>query len=171
MGILAKIFGAVSREEMNGIRINLKEPLWEVEGKTDFSKVFSGLADLLPANSILYFEGGSPPKDILNFLSENSGPEKIHVAYGTIWPRPQTFHVLASAQNLQKLADLMCSRVYPELAIHFHVYCEDKILLQWYDAFTQPMLLSNKFSSETIEKVSNSVGMKPHLYQPKTKTK
>ncbi len=169
MGILAKIFGAVSREEMDGISLSLSEPFWELDGETDFPRLFTGLVALLPENSILYFEGGSPTEKLQDFLRNKSVPERARVAYGTIWPRPKTFHVPASAENLRKLAELMTSRAYPELAVHFHVYREGKVILEWHDAFTQPMLVSSEFSAEAVQQFCSLVGMKPCLKEAEPK--
>jgi hypothetical protein len=57
MGLLARIFGAVSREEMRGIRLDLTRPFWEVSGETDFAALFAALPDLLPSECVFYFEG------------------------------------------------------------------------------------------------------------------
>ncbi len=66
MRLLAKIFGAVSREEMSGIRLDRTRPFWELSGKSDFPSILTALPNLLPVECILYFEGGSP-----------SGEEKV----------------------------------------------------------------------------------------------
>lgn len=46
----------------------------------------------------------------------------------------------------------------PELAIHFHVYQGDAVLLQWYDAFADPMWLSRLFSEVHIESLADRMG-------------
>lgn len=151
MGLLAKIFGAVPREEMSGIRLDMTRPFWEVSGKTDFPSLMGALPDLLPGECTLYFEGGSPSGQLLDFLKEHGVPERAHVAYGTIWPRPRVFHLPASPQTMSRLANLTSSCTYPELAVHFHVYRDQAVLLEWHDAFTQPMLLSGELPEQKIK--------------------
>jgi len=164
MGILSRIFGVSSKEELNGIRLNQNECYWEIFGETSFSCLFQALVDLLPNESILYFEGGSPSGKLLEFINNNSIPEQIHIAVGTIWPKPKCYHVPASGQNLSKLKEISNSIADPELAVHFHVYKEEEILLEWHDAFSNPMLLSGKFNEEKIKQFSDKLGMK---YKPK----
>src|SRR6476620_3273630 len=115
MGRLARIFGAVSREEMNGIQLNMRLPFWELSGKTDFPSIFLALPDLLPEDCTLYFEGGSPSGKLLDSLQQRRIAERTHVAYGTIWPRPAVFHIAASLDNMMRLAELASSCAYPEL--------------------------------------------------------
>jgi len=166
MGIIAKILGAVPRDEQNGISLNLNEPFWELAGETTFPCLLSELPPLLPPDSILYFEGDSPPENLQVFLAKASIPEVSHIAFGTIWPRPQTYHVPASIENLSQLAKIMETKSYPELAIHFHIYVAGKVLLEWHDAFTQPMLLCNSLTEEAVQKFSQVIGMKAKLVKP-----
>jgi hypothetical protein len=50
-------------------------------------------------------------------------------------------------------------RAYPELAIHFHIYQGPHVLLEWHDAFTQPMLLSGEFNEEQIRGFCEKTGL------------
>jgi hypothetical protein len=54
MGIFSKLFHATPKEELNGIKLNIDEPFWEVEGETDFSSLLNALKDLVDEDSILY---------------------------------------------------------------------------------------------------------------------
>jgi len=159
MGLLAKVFGAVSREEMRGIHLDMTRPFWEMSGKTDFPSLLTALPGLLSEESILYFEGGSPRGELQGFLQAQAVPERAHVAYGTIWPKPRVFHVPATPETMNRLADLTRSCAYPELAIHFHVYRDRSVLLEWHDAFTQPMLLSGEFPEERVRAFAERLRM------------
>jgi len=159
MGLFAKIFRIVPRDEMNGIHLNLAIPFWEVSGNTDFPHLFSALSDLLPPDCILYFEDGSPSGQLAQFLHEHGVPERTHVAYGTIWPRPAVYHVPATPESISRLSELMSSNAYPELAIHFHVYRAQTVLLEWHDAFDQPMLLSAEFLEPQVTAFTENLKM------------
>ncbi|MBI4685314.1 MAG: hypothetical protein HY755_08950 [Nitrospirae bacterium] len=160
MGILGKLFRVTPKEELNGIKIDLNEPFWELEGKTDFTYLLRALPEILPENSILYFEGGSPSGPLLDFLNTQSIPEQTHVAVGTLWPRPDYYHVPATKQNITTLADITERIAEPELAIHFHVYSSGEIILEWHDAFTQPMLLTGKLTRDKVQAFSDKLRMK-----------
>jgi hypothetical protein len=162
MGLFAKLVGAVSKSELDGIRLDTNKPHWEVSGLTNFPALLRRLSNYLPSGSILYFEGGSPVGSLAAFLRQNSVPERAHVAYSTAWPRPKTFHLVATKTLLDRLADEMENRNPLELATQFHIYQDQTVIFQWHEAFSQrnviqwqgafsqPMLLSGQFSEHEI---------------------
>ena len=77
---------------------------------------------------------------------------------GTIWPRPKVFHVPATATALTELAKIMGHHAEPELAVHFHVYRNESVLLEWHDAFSQPMLMSGAIPEEKIKVLADKIG-------------
>ena len=134
-------------------------PFWEVDGKTTFAALLQALVDFLPKDCILYFEGGSPDQQILDFFNAHAIPEQTHVAIGTLWPRPVYYHVPATSQNLLKLTTLAECHAEPELAIHFHAYQEGKVLLEWHDAFSQHMLLSGTIPENEVKSFADTLNM------------
>ena len=80
MGWLAKLFGATPKEELKGITLDLSQPFWELEGKTDFPHLLRALTGIVTNDSVLYFEDGSPNKKLLEFFNANAIPERAHVA-------------------------------------------------------------------------------------------
>lgn len=163
---LAKILRVVPRDEMDGICLDTSRPHWELSGASDFPALFAALPDLLPEGSMLYFEGGSPSGELREFLRVHSVPEPVHVAYGTIWPRPRVFHIPANEQTLMQLAELTESCASPELAIHFHVYRGQTVLLEWHDAFAQPMLLAGELPEEQVRAFAVKLLMEPQKRTP-----
>ena len=162
MGWLAKLLGVSSKEDSSGLR--LAEPRWEVDGPADFPQLFQALRGWLPEGAILYFEGGSPDPQIEDFMVTHSIPECVHIALGTIWPKPRVFHVPATAETLSELAKIMGSHAEPELAIHFHAYRGDSVLLEWHDAFSDPMLLSGAFSEDQVKALADRFGTRYRGY-------
>ena len=51
MGLLAKLFGAVSWAEMDGIRLDTNRPFWELSGRTNFPSLLEALVPLLPRDA------------------------------------------------------------------------------------------------------------------------
>lgn len=164
MGWIAKLLGATPREELSGIRLDLNSPFWELEGQTDFPRLLRALVDLLPEGCALYFEGGSSAQPLVDFFHAHEIPAQCPVAVAILWPRPTRRHVWATSQNLSALATLAEVHKSYELAVHFHVYRDREVLLQWHDAFTEPMLLSNALSEEAIRKFAGTLGMTPELH-------
>jgi hypothetical protein len=160
MNWIAKLFKAVPKEEMKGIHLDTTNPFWEVEGPKDFVELFNALSVWMPTDAILYFEGGSPDEEIEDFMTNNSIPEVSHLAMGTIWPRPKVFHLPATDQILQGLSIIMEHHVEPELAVHFHVYHKDEVLLEWHDAFSQPLLMRGSIPEEKVKAFADKIAKK-----------
>ena len=58
------------------------------------------------------------------------------------------------------LSEIAKSCAEPEIAIHFHVYREGKVLLQWHDAFSEPIALSGEFPEEKVKAFAEALSMK-----------
>ncbi len=159
MGWLGKLFNTTPKEELDGIRMDTAHPFWEVEGKTTFAALLRALDHFLPDGSVLYFEGGSPDRKLLDFFNAHAIPEQTHVAVAILWPRPAWYHVPATSQNLSELAILAESHHESELAVHFHAYREDCVLLEWHDAFWQPMLLDGNMPEDQVRSFAEALGM------------
>jgi hypothetical protein len=159
MGWLAKLLGATPKEELQGIRLDTSQRFWELDGRTDFSHLLRALGGLLPKGSILYFEGGSSVKPLVDFFHAHEIPEQSRVAVAILWPRPTCYHILATPENLQELAELAERHAAPELAVHFHVYRNAEVLLEWHDAFDQPMLLSGTLPSGKVRAFAETLHM------------
>jgi hypothetical protein len=144
---------------MEDIRLDTSRPFWELSGQTDFPSLVTALALLLPKGCVLYFEDGSPTGELAQFLRACAIPKGVHIAHGTIWPRPSVVHVPATSETLTRLAELMRSRVSPELAVHFHVYRDQTVLLEWYDAFDQPIRLTGMFPEDQVRLFAERLGM------------
>ena len=57
---------------------------------------------------------------------------------------------LLTPENINELAHIMERHATPEGTVHLHVYKDNKILLQWYDAFFDPMFISEVIDEEKI---------------------
>ena len=66
----------------------------------------------------------------------------------------------ATSENLLELADISEHCAEPEVAIHFHVYKDDQVLLQWYDAFADPIYVSKEISEDRIKAFCEKLELK-----------
>lgn len=148
MGFFATILGAVSAEEMGGI--HLEGPVrWEVAETKDMSAFLRALPHLLGEDSVLYLEDVNGP-DVSAFLQRKPAKATCKVALGTIWPRPNYFHLDITEVSMQELAKLAEGRATPEVCIHLHAYKAGRVLLEWHDAFDQPMWISDEIPEEKV---------------------
>lgn len=159
MRSLADRLGWVPAEERRGIHIDTERPTWEVDSSETFEQLFRALDGWLPGGCTLYFEGGSPSPEIEAFMAAHAVPERAHLAMGTIWPRPLIFHVPASREMFERLTRLADHHAAPELAVHFHVYRGDEVLLEAYDLFAQEMWLPGSLSDDRVEDLAKRLGV------------
>jgi hypothetical protein len=143
---------------MNEVQIDTTDH-WELPGPTTFVEFLTALADWLPEDAILYFENDSPDDDLKAFLDAHAVPEKCPIVPGTLWPSPRTWHIPATAEVLRELSSLMEHHAEPELATHVHAYRDGEILLQWYDAFAHPLLLSGTVSGDRVRALAAAWGV------------
>ena len=160
MGWLGRLFGAVPKEEMEGIRLeHSSSPYWEVDGPKTFEETFNALENLGLRKTLFYILRGV--LRTLRSMISSPGTQfpKYHTfAMGTIWPRPKVFHIPATATALTELARIMNHHAEPELAVHFHIYRNETVLLEWHDAFSQPMLMSGAIPEEKIKVFADKIG-------------
>ena len=64
----------------------------------------------------------------------------------------------ATPEALTALARIMRNHAEPELAVHFHVYRDDVVLIEWHDAFCQPMLVSGDIPEERVKALAGRLG-------------
>ncbi len=161
MGFIAKILKHVFKNKPIDNPFDLwGKDCWEVSGPKDFPGLFRGLIGFLPEGSIMRFESGYPSGELATFFASHSIPEIIPIPKGTIWPKSEVFDVPATNENLLKLSKLTEDYAQAEVAIHFHVYTERGVLIDWYDAFSDPMFISKQFSEEEVRAFSDRVSMK-----------
>ena len=167
MNWLSKLYNSVPAEKRKGIHLNHNNPQWKIENpkRRCFSELFRALTYLVPPDSIAYFEDGSPGGALKTFFDERSVHEVSHVEMGTISLETPVLHVPASSENLLELAEIAEHYAEPEVAIHFHVYKDDEMLLEWYDAFANPIFVSKELPENKIKEFCNrlSVGYETYM--------
>jgi hypothetical protein len=153
----------MNKQEDNPFDLWGKE-CWEVSGVKDYSSMFFGLIGLLPEASAMRLEGSSDG-ELVAFLKNHSIPERFPIPKGTIWPKQEIYNVPATPEILNKLSDLVKDVPGAEVAIHFHVYDAVGVLIDWYDAFEDPICISKRLSKVDINVFCERVGAeyKEHL--------
>ena len=158
---LCRIFKAVPPDKRKGI--SLRNPKWEISACRDMPAFLRTLITMIPEDSILYLEDGSPDREISSYLEKRKTPSPCKVQLGTIWPRPVCYHMPFTPDNVTGLAEIMERHATPEVAVHIHVYKDNKILLQWYDAFDDPMYISDAVDEEKIRQFCESLSLEYRL--------
>jgi len=152
--------------ENKGIALG-HETVWVVKGVSDPEKFFAELPKILPEGVILYFEGVAISDGLRSFFEEAKIDPTTKVMGGTITPKPSIFHVPASFQNFERLCKLTKNVHGYEVCDHFHVYKENRMLVQWFDAWECPIGFSSDFSEAQIKSFCVATGGKFERYNRK----
>jgi hypothetical protein len=157
MGILGRLLGWVAAPDRAGIQLREHDP-WEVAGTRDVKCFLRALPLIAPTGAFAYFEGTAEPH-VAEYLRGISIAPPVQVALGTIWPRPDRYHVPISAQTMEALASFLEARPAGFLCMHCHVHDGASVLLEWHDAFgTDPMRVSRRIGAQTVGKFAAALG-------------
>ena len=164
MGFLARLFGAVSKEGRSGIRLSEADP-WRLSPTKEVERFLRALPLLVPENAIAYFEG-TGESHVAQLLGQLSIAAPVQVAVGTIWPRPDCYHVPVTVETMEALAGLLERRPAGFFCCHCHVYREHSVLLEWHDAFTDgPMYISRSIGPHLVDQFAGALGSS-YVFKP-----
>ncbi|MHC4544155.1 MAG: hypothetical protein ACYTDW_06660 [Planctomycetota bacterium] len=131
---------------------------WEVaKGRKDCQICFRELPKLFPPSSTLCIEGTSIAEDVKSYLDAHRVKKITKVHLGTLWPRPSVYHVPCDEQTLSGLVKLAAKHAQPELADHLYVYKDQELLLEWNDAFSDPIYISKKVSEDKVSSFCTAI--------------
>lgn len=151
MGLLHKIFRIAEPEERAGIELGNNPANWRVDSVSDAALFFSAVSELVDEESIIALHDPLG-EDVVEFAISHAAKNKTKVAVGTIWPRSKIHHIKCTKENLLHLQDLAQRHAQPEIAIHIHVYKAGQVILEWYDAFDDPIYLAPTIAESDVEK-------------------
>jgi hypothetical protein len=154
---LARLFGAVDPDELRGIRLTDEDP-WRVGPTRDVDRFVRALPALTPTGSVVYFEA-TAESHVGRYLIGVSVPAQAQVAVGTIWPRPDCYHVPLTAEHMDALAGFLEKHPAGFFCAHCHVYRDGVVLLQWHDAFyDDPMYISRTIGRDAVARFAEALG-------------
>jgi hypothetical protein len=142
VGFLSRILGFASRHGPAGAHFD------DPDGHTippcrDPAVFLRALPLLFPSGAFVYFED-TTNRAFSNWLRAHSVAPPLNIAPGTIWPRPEYFHLPLRPELLNAAADLVVQERIVLPSIHLHVHDGTKMLLYWHDAFCDdPMFVAS----------------------------
>jgi hypothetical protein len=157
MNLLSRMIGYVPREERDGIRLEDKVP-WRVNPTRDVGRFLRALNLLVPDSSVAYFED-TGERHVAEYLQNVAIRPAVRVALGTIWPRPDCYHVALAATTAEELADFLDRNPCGLLCVHLHVYRDRSVVLQWYDAFDDPIYISRSVDEQAVSRFAGALGV------------
>jgi len=134
-------------------------PCWEVTPAQSLSSFVRALITLEWANSVLYIESGTrAPSELDSYLRENAIEQPTRIKGGTVLPRPIVYCVPATIETLTDIGNIAENLTTPIGSIHIHIYQKENMLLQWFDAFLDPIWISIDVPESKIEEFSRELG-------------
>jgi hypothetical protein len=132
---------------------------WRVPGVRTAEKFFRAVSLLVPDATHMFLEG-SPDPDIEALLVSAADEAGFAAPVGTIWSWPQKdrrFSVRASSELFLRLSEAASHHAEPEVCTHIHFYRGHEALVQWFDAFSDPLLVSKAVARERVERFASAV--------------
>ncbi|HEY6168437.1 MAG TPA: hypothetical protein VI454_10390 [Verrucomicrobiae bacterium] len=164
MGVLRRFFGGLTVEEFDGMVLG-SDAGWEVAPTRDSVKFFQHVPLILPSRSVLYFEATALAPDIRDFLDDHAGLATCKVHAGDRWPWPERFHVAFSPEVARELAGIVRDFADAEICDHFLAYQDGRILLEWFDAWKNPLYLSRRVSEAQVAEFCRMIGSSFRKYE------
>lgn len=133
---------------------------WKVSGVRTAEDFFRAVPLLVPDATHMFLEG-SPEPDIEALLASEVDDAEYAAPVGTIWSWPrkeQRFSVRASPELFARLSEAASNHAEPEICSHVHFYRGQEALVQWFDAFLDPLLVSKSVERQRVEQFASVVG-------------
>src|SRR5262245_23628483 len=132
---------------------------WKVSGVRTAKDFFRAVSLLVPDATHMFLEG-SPDPDIETVLAAAADDVDYRAPVGTIWSWPQAnrrFSVRASPELFARLSEASTNHAEPEICDHVHFYRGQEVVVQWFDAFSVPLLVSKSVARERVERFALAV--------------
>ena len=133
---------------------------WLISGLTDAGAFFGAVIQLLPEATHVFLEG-SPDADIVALLSKHAADVQYGAPIGTLWSWPRGNHrfaIRSSTALFDELSAAAAHHAEPEICSHLHFYRNTEPVAQWFDAFSDPMLVSKSIPRRRVEQFARTAG-------------
>ena len=148
--------GIVPKDQRDAIKLT-DRACWLVEPTQNPAAFYRALGALATTGSIVYLEG-STESEVPKFLEARESLDSMPVALGTILPASDRYHMPATPDNLIGLATLIEAHRIALPAIHTHLYKDGKVLVEWYDAFTDdPIYVSASIIETEVRRFAEAL--------------
>ncbi len=127
------------------------QSVWRLSPPNDHAKLIDSLPIIITRNAIGYFEHTHFDPAARSLFERYEIEPSREIETGTIWPRPKCFHLPLTRNSLLGLKRLFQSTSAQAICAHFHVYDQEGMLLEWFDAFAKsPLYLSVRVPEDSV---------------------
>ena len=137
------------------------EQCWEVPAPSTTGRIAPAFGTLLPPGSVLVLEGTSIDHEVATSFSKYLVAPALDIRPGTIWPQPKRLDIGVSPEALRVFEDLLGGLAEPQICHHLYAYANGVLLLQWHDAFDDPIYLAGAIAEASVDKFCATLGVRP----------
>lgn len=132
---------------------------WVLEGLREPIGFFRHLRLLIPAGSILCFEGSAILPEVSQLYTKNRAANAICVVRDSIFPVPETFHVAMTDEVIEELIGMLGHHSVESCFHHVKAYQDGKLLFTFHDAFDGSyFLVSDRIAETEVSAFSSTLG-------------
>lgn len=143
--------------------IDLDTPFHWVIDRVDYPMLFfKHLSRLVPAGSILYFEGTKIVPAAAELYTAHRATNALPVAQETVIPLPQMYHCVTSDELLKNLGEMAAGRPASDLFNHLKAYREGVLLFAWINAYEGELRISEHVTENAVERFCQALGVSCH---------
>jgi hypothetical protein len=114
---------------------------------------------LLSAQGVIALEGISIHAEVRETLQPHIIAPLLAIRPGTLYPAPEWIHIRATADALATLNELVNTCAGPEICNHLYGYEDSTLLLEWHDAFDDPIHVTSAIGSAVIVAFCAALGV------------
>lgn len=132
---------------------------WEISRPAWPFKLGPALRKLLSRNGVVALEGSAIDPEVERLLQPHLTTPLVEIRPGTLYPKSKWLHVRATDDALRTLDELVNSFASPEICSHLYAYEEGTLLLEWHDAFDDPIHVAGTVSAAVIAAFCSALGV------------
>jgi hypothetical protein len=116
---------------------------------------------LLSEQGVVALEGTSIHPEVKKTLQPYVIVPALEIRPGTLYPTPEWLHIRATADGLSTLNELINTSAGPEICNHLYGYEVGRLLLEWHDAFGDPIYVPGTVAPSVIAAFCAELGVGP----------
>jgi len=132
---------------------------WVIDGVGYPMLFFKHLSKLVPAGTILYFEGTKIVPAAAQLYLAHRATNAMEVVQETVIPLPQMYHCVMSDELLKTLGEMAAGRPASDLFHHLKAYRESVLLFTWNDAYEGELRISEHVTENALERFCQALGI------------
>src|SRR4051794_6056696 len=120
---------------------------------------FGAAFRVLPSDQgVIALEGNSIRPEVKEALKPHTVAPALEIRPGTLYPGPEWVHIGATTDSLSTLNELVNTCAGPEICNHLYAYQEGTLLLEWHDAFDDPIQVAGTVSAAVMAAFCAALG-------------